>query len=149
MLSHARQLMPLGNALIATLKSKSAVPSKLPQYKGKVYYTVGADKKPSRVSVVENGTWGTDCTHTWAVGLDAKTAKVREVKVIELSCPHADPINTPRFLSQFVGKGPKDFSKMKLGAGIDAAAKATGSSEMTIDAVKRSITLVAKAKGKF
>lgn len=149
LISQARQLMPLGNALMATLKSKSATPSSKPDLKDKVYYTIGADKKPERVSVVEKGLWGTNCTHTWVIGLDAKTAKVDDIKITELSCPHADPINTPKFLSQFKGKGPADSAKLKLGGGIDAAAKATGSSEMTIDAVKKAIKIVADAKGSF
>jgi hypothetical protein len=54
-----------------------------------------------------------------------------------MSCPHAYPTREQSFLSQFIGKGPKDAPTLKKK--VDTVAKATGSSDLTTDAVVRSI----------
>lgn len=62
---------------------------------------------------------------------------VSEIRVSEMSCPHAFPCRAVGFLRQFVGKGP--VSLAKLDRTTETVAKATGSSELTTQAVRRAI----------
>jgi hypothetical protein len=111
-----------------------------------VYYAKNADGKPSRFAVIQKGLYEPNCTHTWVVGLNAK-AEVDQIRVIEMSCSHAFPTNEPAFLDQYKGKGPAEAASLK--GKIHTIAKATGSSDLTTDAVVTSITVVEKLKGKL
>ena len=100
-----------------------------------------------RVAVIEKGIYQPSCTHTWAVGLDGKTGAVTEVRVVEMSCPHAFPAKAASYLEQYKGKGPADVAK--LDSQIQTIAKATGSCRLTTEAVSRAITGYSKAKGQL
>lgn len=104
-----------------------------------VFYT--ADK--SRIAVVEKGVYPPNCTHTWAIGLEKD--KVREIRVIEMSCPHAFPTKAASYLDQYKGKGPAQAPKLK--GDIHTIAKATGSSDLLTDAVQRVLTALPSFKG--
>ena len=58
-----------------------------------LYYAKDAPKRKVIVAI-EKGIYPPSCTHTWAIAMDAKTYKVREIHVIEMSCPHAFPTNS-------------------------------------------------------
>lgn len=107
------------------------------KHKGKsqsvrVIYTPSKD----RLVVIQKRIYEPDCTHTWAIGLDSK-AKIREIRVTEMSCSHAYPTRKAGFLDQFDGKGPADVKS--LPDQINTIAKATGSSNLTTDAVQVAI----------
>lgn len=100
--------------------------------------------KPDKYVFVEKGIYPPSCTHTWVIGISAATGKVTEVRVNEMSCPHAFPTRTASFLDQFKGKGPADVATLE--AKVNIVAKATGSSKLAATAVKRAITAYAKNK---
>jgi hypothetical protein len=79
--------------------------------------------------------------------VDPSTQKIQQIRVVEMSCPHAHPARAHSFLDQFTGKGPADLKK--LDQSISTIAKATGSCELTIDAVKTSIQVAQSLKGKL
>jgi hypothetical protein len=110
------------------------------------YYSKGKDGKPLMYAFVEKGLYEPNCTHTWVIGVDAKTAQVKGVRVVEMSCPHAFPTNKPSFLEQFLGKGPADLKALKTS--VHTIAKATATSNLATDAVARSIAAVSNTKGK-
>ena len=65
-----------------------------------------------------------------------------------MGCPkYAFPTKSATFLDQYKGKGPADVAT--LDADIQVVAKATGTSQLTTQAVKRTITSYAKDKGQF
>ncbi len=103
-----------------------------------VFYT--ADK--SRIAVVESGLYPPNCTHTWAIGI-AKD-KISEIRVLEMSCPHAFPTKAASFLDQYRGKGPAQAAKLK--GDIHTIAKATGSADLLTDAVLRVLTALPTVK---
>lgn len=139
----------LGKAVQAILGTPKAVQKKIPvnaKYTAHVIYSKSAAGKPDKLAFIEKGIYEPNCTHTWAIGLDS-AGKVTQIRVIEMSCPHAFPTKTESFLGQFTGKGPADVAK--LDGEIQTVAKATGSSKLTTDAVKRAITTYAKHKGQL
>ncbi len=145
----ATEFEPLGKAIEGTLGTKKAFKKSF-AFEGKpldVFYAKGAGGKPTKFAFVQKGIYEPNCTHTWIVGVDANSGKVSQVRVVEMSCPHAYPTKTEGFLGQFKGKGAADASKLK--ADVATVAKATGSSVLAIDAVRRSVVAASKLKGKI
>ena len=141
----AVEIEPQGKALAAVLGCTKVSAKTVGDTK--FFYTKGANGKPERVAVIEKGIYQPSCTHTWAVGLDGKTGAVTEVRVVEMSCPHAFPAKAASYLEQYKGKGPADVAK--LDSQIQTIAKATGSCRLTTEAVSRAITGYSKAKGQL
>ncbi len=135
----------MGSAVAKALKVKKAkkAATKVGGKDITAYYAEGADGKPTRFAVVQNGIYPPNCTHTWVVALDTN-AKVDDIRVVEMSCTHAYPTKEQSFLSQFKGKGPVDAKSLK--SSVQTIAKATGSSELTADAVVSSIQAVGNLK---
>lgn len=147
--AQAAEFEPLGKAVAGVLGTTKAFKKSI-KIGGKardVFYSKGSNGKAAKFAFVEEGVYEPNCTHTWVVGVDAKTAKVLSVRVVEMSCPHAYPTKAANFLDQYKGKGPADAAK--LSEKVITIAKATGSSNLTTDAVKRSITAANKIKGKL
>jgi len=143
--AEAQQFLPLGKTIFGVIKAKNPkdVPTKSLSHGGEnidVFYTKEGGKV-GRLAFVQKGVYAPDCTHTWVIGVDPKSAKIASIDVVEMSCPHAFPTRSKAFLGQFIGKGPADLKKIKKAVHI---AKATGSSELTKDAVIKSITLAEK-----
>lgn len=143
--AQAVEFEKLGAALTASLGTKQAFQKKLGAETA--YYAKGADGKATKFAFVQKRTYPPNCTHTWVVGADAKTAKITGIRVVEMSCHHAHPTKASSFLDQFKGKGPADASTLK--GKVNTIAKATGSSELAADAVKVSIETAAKLKGQI
>lgn len=145
----AAQIEPVGKAIATLLGTTKAVRKSLNDGKSSVdvFYSKGPDGKPAKAAVVEKGVYQPDCTHTWAIGVDPKTATVTEVRPIEMSCPHAFPTKSASFLDQYKGKGPADVAT--LDSQVHIIAKATGTSNLATDAVKRAITVIQQNKGKL
>jgi hypothetical protein len=127
-----------GKAFKTTVKMKGKATT--------VFYAKNAAGKASKFAVVQNGVYEPNCTHTWVVGIN-ESAQVEQIRVVEMSCSHAFPTKEANFLGQYKGKGPAATSKLK--GDIHTIAKATGSSDLTTEAVVTSITLVDKLKGKL
>jgi len=137
--SSAVEFEKLGSAIIKVLGTKQAMQEKVKMGKNEYDVFFTPDKK--RYAVIQNGTYPPNCTHTWVIALDKK-AKVKDIRVIEMSCPHAFPTKQASFLSQYKGKSKADLKS--LDSSISTVAKATGSSKLTTDAVKRSIKIVSQ-----
>lgn len=149
MSAYATEFEPLGKAVAAVLGTKSAYKMSLP-VDGKVptgFYAKDAGGKASKFAFIQKGVYEPNCTHTWVVGVDAVTGKVSEVRVVEMSCPHAYPTKTESFLGQYKGRGAADAQKLK--SDIAPVAKATGSANLTTDAVRKSLVAASKLKGKI
>ncbi len=145
----AAEFEPLGKAVAAALGTKSAFKKSFSS-DGKpvtLFYAKGSEGKATKFAFVQKGVYEPNCTHTWVVGVDATTGKVSEVRVVEMSCPHAYPAKTGGFLGQFKGKGPADAATLKQD--IVPVAKATGSANLTTDAVRRSLVAASKLRGKI
>ena len=136
----ATEFEPQGQALMALLKSSKVSKKTVNTAKGAVtvFYTKDAAGKPEHAAFVEHGVYQPSCSHTWAIGLDAKKGAVEEVRVIEMGCNHAFPTRAASFLDQFKGKTAADVPK--LSGQITTIAKATGSCDLATDAVKRVLT---------
>jgi hypothetical protein len=145
----AVEVEPLGKAVMAVLGTSKAMKRTVPSSAGEttVFVTKDASGKVSRAAFIQKGIYQPNCTHTWVVGIDGKSGKVTQVRVVEMSCPHAFPTKSASFLDQFKGKGPADAAK--LDAEVSTVAKATGSSKLTTDAVKRSITSYKNSRAKL
>jgi len=145
----AREFEGLGKAVAEVLNTTKAFQVQLKYKKEKydAYYSKNKKGKAKTIAVVQKGIYPPDCTHTWVIGLNARSMKVIEIRVVEMSCHHAFPTNQHSFLSQFYGRGPKDVRKLKKK--VITVAKATGSSELTIKAVQKSIISAKKKKGKI
>jgi len=138
--AHAVVFEKMGTAVKKALASKSSnVGRKVFRRKGKKYPVFFTSK---RLAVVETGMYPPNCTHTWVIGLDRKSSKVKSIRVVEMSCHHAFPCQKESFLDQYLGKGPAHTKKIK--AATDTIAKATGSSLLTSDAVIRAIKAAKK-----
>ncbi len=134
----------LGTAVEKALGTSKAM-KKTVKFKGKettVFYVKGG----SKVAVLQTGLYEPNCTHTWVVGLNGQ-AQVEQVRVVEMKCPHAFPAKEESFLGQYKGKGPADAGSLK--GSVNTIAKATGSCDLTSDAVVTSITVADKLKGKL
>ncbi len=138
----------LGTAVEKALGTGKAFKTSV-KFKGKattVFYSKGANGKSDKFAVVQNGLYEPNCTHTWVVGLD-HSAQVQDIRVVEMSCSHAFPTKEESYLGQYKGKGPADAAKLK--GQVHTVAKATGSSDLTTEAVVTSISIVDKLKGKL
>jgi hypothetical protein len=107
------------------------------------FYAKDGAGKPSRFAVVQQRIYPPNCTHTWVIGLDA-SAKVDDIHVVEMGCTHAYPTKEKSFLQQFYGKSLADVKSLK--GNVQTVAKATGTSELTADAVITAITAVGQLK---
>jgi hypothetical protein len=145
----ATEFEPLGQAVASALGTKSAFKKSFAFEKKPldVFYAKDAGGKASKYAFIQKGVYEPNCTHTWVVGVDAKSGKVTEVRVVEMSCPHAYPTKTEGFLGQFKGKGFNDAEKLKTD--VTPIAKATGSANLAIDAVRKSLKAASKLKGKI
>ena len=135
------------NAAIAKVLGTTKAMKKTANVGGKpadVYYPKTGGKM---LAVIQKRIYEPNCTHTWVIGVDGATAQVKQIRVVEMSCPHAHPARANSFLEQFTGKGPADLAK--LDKDISTIAKATGSCELTTDAVKTSIQAAQSLKGKI
>lgn len=145
----ATEFEPLGKAVSTALGTTKAFKKSF-AFEGKpldVYYAKNAEGKATKLAFVQKGIYAPNCTHTWIVGVDAASGKVSEVRVVEMSCPHAYPTKTESFLGRFKGKSFADADKLK--DEVAPIAKATGSSVLTVDAVRRSLVAASKLKGKI
>lgn len=120
--------------------------AKKPLTHGTEKFDVYYDKaSKNRFAVVQKRIYQTgNCTHTWVIGIDAQTSSVTEVRMVEYSCPHAKPAAKQSYFDQYRGKGPADVQTLKTD--IASIAKATGSCELTTDAVITAIESVDKLK---
>ena len=145
----ATEFEPLGKAVAASLGTSKAFKKSF-AFERKpldVFYAKNAAGKASKYAFVQKGIYEPNCTHTWIVGVDATSGKVDGVRVVEMSCPHAYPTKTESFLGQFKGKSFADAAKLK--DDITPIAKATGSSNLAIEAVRKSLVAASKLKGKI
>lgn len=149
MSAFATEFEPLGQAVAASLGTKAAFKKSFAFEGSKldVFYSKGSGGTANKLAFVQNGTYEPNCTHTWIVGVDVDTGKVNGVRVVEMACPHAYPTKTESFLGQFKGKAFADATKLKKD--ITTVAKATGSANLAIDAVRRSLVAASKLKGKI
>ena len=144
----AQQFQPLGKTIFKVIKAKNPkdVPTRTLNLNGEnidVFYTkVGG--KVTGMAFVQKGIYPPNCTHTWVMGVNPSTFKITAIEVIEMSCPHAFPTKSKAYLGQFIGKGPADIEKVKKSVHI---AKATGSSDLTKEAVVKTITLAKQNAG--
>jgi FAD:protein FMN transferase len=146
----AVEFEPMGKAIEKLLGTSKAFTKELKhkQKNVKFFYSKNGGGKAEKVVFVENGLYPPNCTHTWAIGLDAKSGTVLGVRPIEMSCPHAFPTKEEGFLDKYKGKTPADAAKLRNQ--ITVIAKATGSSNLMSDAVARSLqTFTSQVKGKF
>ena len=141
----AVEFEPLNQAIAKSLGTTKASKkaTKIGNTPVEVDYSAGG----ARMAFIEKGTYDPNCTHTWVVGVDGKSLKVTGIRVVEMSCPHAFPCKEASFLDAYKGKSPADIGK--LDSQITNIAKATGSSELTTKAVKRSLTAAKSLKGKL
>lgn len=146
--SMAVEFEKLGSAVAAGLKTTKAFKANT-NVKGEdttVFYSKDGAGKANRYAVVQKGIYKPNCTHTWVIALNT-AAKVEDIRVVEMSCTHAHPTKNASFLSQFKGKGPA--AVRELASSITVVAKATGTSELTRDAVVKSIQAVQNLSGKL
>ncbi|MBY0470566.1 hypothetical protein K2X30_05305 [bacterium] len=145
----ASEFEPVNLALKNALGTTKAFPKTVPSPNGKeqikMFYSKDDAGKAKTFAFVQKEIYPPNCTHTWVVAADAKTAKISKIRVVEMSCPHAFPTKEANYLSQYMGKGPADVAT--LDKKIDTIAKATGSCNLTTTAVKRTIQMAAKLKG--
>lgn len=138
-----------GSALEKALGTKKAFKTTT-QIDGKptdVFYAKGADGKATRLAIVQQRIYEPNCTHTWVIGIDAKSGAVDGVRTLEMSCPHAFPCNKPSFLDQYKGK---TIAQAKtLSDEVQTIAKATGTSQLTTEAVVVALRAAQSVKGKI
>jgi hypothetical protein len=140
----AQEFEKLGTALAKALNSKTVFQT---TQGPKAYYTKDATGKAMRVAFIQKRVYQPNCTHTWVISLDAEKTFIKDIRVVEMSCPHAFPAREASFLGQFKGKGVADIKTLK--DNVHTIAKATGSSELTADAVVESIKAAVITKGKI
>lgn len=147
--AYATEFEPLGQAVAASLGTKKAFKKSFAFEKKPldVFYAKDAAGKATKFAFVQKGVYEPNCTHTWIVGVDAASGKVNGVRVVEMSCPHAYPTKTESFLGQFKGKSFADATKLK--SDVTPIAKATGSANLAIEAVRKSLVAASKLKGKI
>jgi len=140
----AGEIEPLKTALISILGRVQV------QHEGSAgmdyWKPKGPVGKATRVVFIERNIYPPNCTHTWAVGMAAKSGKVLSVHPLEMGCPHGYPAKSKDFLSQFQGKSYADIRTLD---NIDTIAKATGTCKLAAQAVKKSINEYQKVKGKL
>jgi hypothetical protein len=140
--SWAGEIEPLKSALISMLGKVQV------QHvgAGDMDYWFKKGGKAPRVVFIEKNIYPPNCSHTWAIGIDATSGKVASVHPLEMGCPHGYPAKSKTFLMQFQGKTVSDLKALD---GIDTIAKATGTCKLAADAVKKSLTQFQKVKGKI
>lgn len=145
--AHATEFEKLGSAVAKALGTKKAfrAPASVGA-SGDFFYSKGPSGKAAKYAVIQKATYPPDCTHTWVIGLNG-AARVQQIRVVEMKCSHAFPTNKAGFLDQYKGKGPADAKNLK--ASVQTIAKATGTSELTTEAVKKAIRIVTQVKGKI
>lgn len=144
--AHSAEFEKLGAAVAKALGTSKAF--RAPASSGTTaFFAKDGSGKPARFAVVEKGMYEPNCTHTWVIAIDARKVAVEQIRVVEMSCPHAFPTNKATFLDQYKGKGPADMKSLK--SEIHTIAKATGSSNLTTDAVIRAVSLASSMKGKL
>jgi len=133
----------LGSAIAKTLGTKEAFREKasLGGVTHDIFFSKAKNGKPAQFAVVQKKIYEPNCTHTWVIGVNAKTLKVTGIRVVEMSCPHAFPTRSASFLDQFKGKGIAQLATLK--SETRTIAKATGSCLLTADAV---VTAISAAK---
>lgn len=104
-------------------------------------YAVKEGSSIKKIAVVQKRTYEPNCSHTWVIGINPKKLQVEQIRVVEMSCPHAFPCNAASYLDQYKGVGPANLKTLR--GKVDTIAKATGTSNLTTDAV---ITAVTAAK---
>lgn len=139
---------PVNQAIAKALGSRKAIKKTVSRnlasknMKHEYYVTKDKSGKMESMAFIQSGIYEPNCTHTWVVALNAKTKKIKDIRVVEMSCPHAFPTKSSSFLDQYKGKGPADLKQLR--ESVNIVAKATGSSHLTSDAVHRSITLATR-----
>src|SRR6185295_1423125 len=98
---------PMGKAVAALLGTTKAFKKniRIDADAVDIFYSKGASGKAEQFAFIQKGIYEPDCTHTWVVGVSAKTGKITGIRVIEMSCPHAYPTRAASFLDLFKGKG--------------------------------------------
>ncbi len=143
--AQAVDIEPLATALLGVVGNPKVV-KKTISGSTIVFAKNAKGKAEGTVAFIEKNLWGTNCTHTWIIGI-GKDGKVTQVRAQEMSCPHAFPAKEASFLDQYKGKGPADLAK--LNGDIETKAKATGSCELATEAVKKAVTGYQKIKGQI
>ena len=92
-MARASELEPMGKAIASILGTTKAFKKVLNDGNSNVdvYYSKGANGKAEKVVFIEKGLYLSDCTHAWAIGLNAATNKVTEVRLLEMGCPTLNP----------------------------------------------------------
>lgn len=129
--AQAVEFEPLGKAIGALLGTTQAkkrdfpIPAhgNIPAHNSTVFYTKDASGKLGRAVFVEKGIYEPSCTHTWAIGIDPARGTVTDIRVVEMSCPHAFPTRAANYLNQYKGKGPADAAT--LSSKVDVIANAS------------------------
>lgn len=144
--SHGVQFEKLGTAIARTLGTKKAYKTSVDVggEKTTVYYAKDGSGSASKYAVIQKGIYEPNCTHTWVIGVTPGSATVEQVRVVEMSCPHAFPTNKASFLDQYKGKSLKDVKGLK--GKVHTIAKATGSSDLTTKAVQKAVLAVSKLR---
>ena len=139
----------MGSAISQALGTTKAFKTTVQTKKGAtdVFYSKDGAGKAEKFAVVQKRLYDPNCTHTWVVGINAKTVNVETVRVVEMSCPHAFPTQKKAYLEQYKGRGPASLKT--LTGDIHTIAKATGSSQLTTDAVSTAIEAAQSLKGKI
>lgn len=109
-------------------------------------YYARRDGSATAMAIVEKRIYEPNCSHTWVVGINPKSFAVTEVRVVEMSCPHAFPCKENSFLDQYKGVGPAQLEKLR--GQVDTIAKATGTSQLTTDVVVTAVKVAQAAKVK-
>jgi FAD:protein FMN transferase len=138
----AVEIEPMGKAIMAVLGTPKA--QKKVDGTTTIFFAKDASGHVTKAAFIQSGVYEPNCGHKWVVGIDGKTGKVTQVRPIEMACPHAFPTKAASFLDQYVGKGPADVAK--LSSQVATIAKATGSCNLTTEAVKKSITTYQQVK---
>ena len=136
----AAEFQPLGKAVGSALGATVGVQKSTVIVDGKpqaYFFTKDAAGKPQQLAFVQKRIYPPNCTHTWVVGVGAKSKKIEKIEVVEMSCSHAFPTKTESFLSQFMGKGPLEAKTLE--GSVNTVAKATGTSNLAASAVVASI----------
>lgn len=131
----AAEFESLATALTSLLGTTKAIKRSI-QVEGQTLDLYVPKAGGSARAVVQKAVYPPNCTHTWVIGSN-DGVRVSEIRVVEMSCPHAFPCRTVAFLKQYLGKGPSNVDR--LDRQVQTVAKATGSSELTTTAVRRAI----------
>lgn len=141
----------LGSAIGKGLGTKKVKKKSFTNDKGSnvsFYYSSNDAGQPRKYACVEKGIYNPgNCTHTWVVIMNATTQQVTDIRVVEMSCQHAFPTRKASYTAQYKGVGPAEYKELK--GKIKTVAKATGSSDLMTDAVKRCVSNAIQISSKF